>query len=448
MDNQNRREFIKSNGKRAAGLWAGATVIAQGKKAVSANDKVMLGAIGLGGRGQSLARGFALLEDIKYVALCDPDLSRPKRLFEMFKDGHNPNITLTDDYRRIIDNKDIDAVVVATPDHWHAIPTVEACQAGKDVYVEKPCSHNIWEGRKMIEASRKYKRVVQVGTQSRSGAYAKKGVEYIQSGKLGKVLYCKIFNMKPGSPFKEGQKAEPPKELNWDMWQGPAPERPYLTSFPRGWLFYWDYCGGDFGNDSIHQIDLARMLIGKDFAKSVYSTGGNLAFDDDREVPDTQAAVWDFGDMVTTFDLTQWAPYMAKTPMAMRDADEFPYWPQNATRIEIYGTKGLMVVGRHGGGWQVFTEGGEVVAEEHGRFPESPHKENFIDCIRTRKTPNADIEEGHRSALLFHMGNISYRLGGRKLEFDSKTERFINDEEANRFLKRTYRKPYTIPDEV
>ncbi|MGC9329607.1 MAG: Gfo/Idh/MocA family oxidoreductase, partial [Candidatus Hinthialibacter sp.] len=218
---------------------------------------------------------------------------------------------------------------------------------------------------------------------------------------------------------------------------------------PRGgWLHYWDYCNGDFGNDSIHQIDLARMLIGKDYAKSAHCTGGNLAFDDDREVPDTQAATFKFDDMVVTFDLTQWASYMAKIPMAVRQSDQFPYWLQNATRIELYGMKGLMIVGRHGGGWQVFTNDGEVVAQEHGRFPDSVHQENFIQCIRSRERPNADIEDGHLSAILFHMGNISYRLGERKLLFDSKAERFIGDDDANRLLKRDYRAPYLIPDEV
>ncbi|MBN2325713.1 MAG: Gfo/Idh/MocA family oxidoreductase [Candidatus Omnitrophica bacterium] len=449
MKQENRREFIRKNGKRTAGLWAGALVLAKGKKAVSANDKVILGAIGLGGRGQSLVRGFALRKDVQFAGLCDPDLRRPKQLFEMLKSEHNPDLTLTDDYRRIIDNKEIDAVVVATPDHWHAIPTITACQAGKDVYVEKPASHNIWEGRKMLQAARKYNRVVQVGMQTRSAPYAQKALEYIRSGQLGPIHYCKIFNMKSGSPYKEGAVGPIPKEMNWDLWLGPASMREYRDGIARGgWLYYWDYCGGDFGNDSIHQIDLARMLIGKDYAKSVHCTGGNLAFNDDREVPDTQAATFKFDDMVVTFDLTQWAPYMAKIPMAMRESDQFPYWPQSATRVELYGEKGLMIVGRHGGGWQVFTNDGKVTAQEYGRFPDDIHKENFIQCIRSRERPNADIEEGHRSAILFHMGNISYRIGERKLLFDPNAERFIGDDDANRLLKRDYREPYVIPDNV
>lgn len=449
MDHPNRREFFSNMGKRAVGLWAGALAIAQGRRAVSANEKVVLGAIGLGGRGQALAKGFAQREDVQFATLCDPDLRRPKQLFEMFKDEHNPDIALTDDYRRIIDNQSIDAVVVATPDHWHAIPTIEACQAGKDVYVEKPCSHNIWEGRKMIEAARKYRRVVQVGTQTRSGAYVHKAVEYIRSGKLGRIHLCKIFNLKSGSPYKQSAVGDPPPEMNWNLWLGAAAQREYRESIPRGgWLYYWDYCGGDMGNDSIHQIDLARLLIGKDYAKSVYCQGGNLAYQDDSEVPDTQSAVFDFGDMIVTYENTQWTPYMAKTSMEIRNNDLFPYWPQNSTRLELYGTEGLMLMGRHGGGWQVFTSDGKVIAQEYGRFPENEHKANFIKCIRSREKPVADIEEGHKSAILFHMGNISYRIGCRKLIFDPNAERFINDDDANRYLKRTYREPFVVPEEV
>ncbi len=448
MNLENRRLFLKRCSKSAVGMWSGAMVVAQGRKAVSANDKVILGAIGLGGRGQSLIRGFARRDDVQVATLCDPNLGRPKQLFNMLKDDHNPKLQLIQDFRRVIEDKDIDAVVVATPDHWHALPTVFACQAGKDVYVEKPASHNIWEGRKMVEAARKYKRVVQVGTQSRSAPYSHKAREYIQSGKLGKIHFCKIYNLKPGSPYKESPTSDIPKDVNWDLWLGPAKMRDFRPSILSGWLYYWDYCNGDFGNDSIHQIDLARMLIGKDYAKSVHCTGGNLAFDDDRDVPDTQTATFEYDDMIVNFELTQWTNYMAKTPMAMRDKDEFPYWLQNATRIEIYGTKGLMIVGRHGGGWQVFTNDGKVMAQEHGRFPEDPHKANFINCIRSRELPYADIEEGHLSAVMVHMGNIAYRTGKRKLDFDSKTESFIGDDLANSLLKREYRKPYVIPEVV
>ncbi len=439
-----RRQFIQSTSVLAAPL-----ILTQSRKSMAANDKIILGAIGLGGRGSSLARGFALHEDVQYALLCDSDLRRGDRLLEMFKEEQNPDIKKTDDYRRVIENKDIDAVVIATPDHWHAIPTIEACQAEKDVYVEKPASHNIWEGRKMVEAARKYNRVVQVGTQTRSAPYVQKAMEYLESGKLGTIHLCKIYNLKSGNPYHQGDASEAPEKINWDLWLGPAAMRPFRESIlSKGWLFHWDFCGGDMGNDGIHQIDLARMLIRRDYATGVHCTGGNYAFDDDREVPDTQVAAFDFEDMVVTFENTQYAPYMAKTPMSQREEDEFPYWPQNATRIELYGTEQLMIIGRHGGGWQVFTNDGEVVEQEYGRFPDDPHKENFLQCIRDRKRPNADIEEGHRSAILVHMGNIALRTGGRKLKFDAQTESFVEDSEANALLKRDYREPYTIPGQV
>ncbi len=342
-----------------------------------------------------------------------------------------------------------DAVIVATPDHWHGLPTVLACQAGKDVYVEKPPSHNVWEGRKMVEAARKYNRVVQVGTQSRSAPYVVKALEYIRGGSLGKIPLCKVYNLKPGTFHREPPDSDPPDGVDYDMWLGPAPKRPFNRAhFHGGWHAYWAYSGGDMADDGVHQLDIARWLVGKGYPKAVHCSGGNFAFDDDREVPDTQVVTYDFEDLVMTFELTQYARYMSKTPGDVRMGDKFPYWPQNATRIELYGTKELMLMGRHGGGWQVFTKDGEVVAQEYGRFPDDPHKENFIECIRNRRLPNADIEEGHRSAILVHLGNISYRLGGRKLVFDAATETFVGDDEANALLKRTYRQPYVIPDVV
>jgi predicted dehydrogenase len=210
MKQENRREFLTQNGKRAIGLWTGAVVISTGKRAVSANDKIIMGAIGVGGRGQALVKGFALRDDVQFAALCDPNQNRAKSLYEILKSEHNPDLTLVEDYRRVIDDKNIDAVVVATPDHWHALPTIAACQAGKDVYVEKPCSHNIWEGRKMVEAARKYNRIVQVGMQNRSAPYIHNALEYMKSGKLGKIHLCKIFNLKSSSPYKESAIGEPP----------------------------------------------------------------------------------------------------------------------------------------------------------------------------------------------------------------------------------------------
>jgi predicted dehydrogenase len=431
-------------------LWAGvgAAAIRRSRRSVAANDKVILGAIGLGGRGSGLVRRFATRPDIEFAYLCDLDPRRGTNVPDTLGDAQERPARRVADYQQVLDDPDVDAVIIATPDHWHGPLTVYACQAGKDVYVEKPPSHNVWEGRKMVEAARRYDRVVQVGTQNRSAPYVRKALEYIRGGALGTIHLCKVFNLKSGGPYSEPPDSDPPPGVDYDRWLGPAPMRPFNEGhFHRGWKKYWAYSGGDAADDGVHQLDIARWLIGRDYPTAISATGGNLAFDDDREVPDTQVVAYDFDDLVMTFELTQWAPYMKKTLGRIRETDEFPYWPQNSTRIELYGTKNLMIMGRHGGGWQAFTGEGEVVAREYGHNPNDAHQENFINCIRSRELPNADIEKGHRSACLVHLGNIAYRIG-RRLTFDAAKEAFVGDLPANRLLKRTYRKPYVIPERV
>ena len=237
------------------------------------------------------------------------------------------------------------------------------------------------------------------------------------------------------------------------MYNGPAPAAKFNTNFRYNWHHFWRYSGGDIINDAIHQLDLARWLLGVEYPKSVYSTGARFESNGVAETPDTQVALFDFDDMLVSFELTLCTPYMLKISPIIRESDtEFPYWPQCATRIEIYGTDGLMIVGRHGGGWQVFDRPklheGVVKAQCKGRFPDPEHKQNFVDCIRSRKLPNADIEKGHRSTLLSHLANISYRLGGQRLVFDAETEKIVDNEAAMKLYKRQYRKPYVIEDEV
>jgi predicted dehydrogenase len=245
--------------------------------------------------------------------------------------------------------------------------------------------------------------------------------------------------------------ADPPESLNWDMWNGPAPARPFNpTIFSRKTQF-WDYGGGDIVGDGIHQLDLARWLCGVDYPKSVVSSGGRFASAGVSEVPDMQEVVYQFDTMLMTMQGSGFTPYMFKTPGEIRQSDLFPYWPQNSTRIEIFGTKAMMLMGRHGGGWQVFVgpkDNRPVVQEQmYGRHPDPEHKENFIQCIRTRELPNADVEEGHRSVLLSHLGHISYRVG-RKLAVDRATEEILDDPEAMKLYKRQGRKPWLIPDPV
>ena len=433
-----RRRFL--NAAVAAG---GAFAI--GRAAAAPSDRIRFGLIGCGGRGRGLAGLFASRPDVECAYLCDPDEGRANsRVKALTPEGGKAPKAVTD-FRTILDDKSFHCVIVATPDHWHALATVLACQAGKDVYVEKPASYSIWEGRQMVEAARKFGRVVQVGTQNRSAPYVQKAVDYVRSGKLGRVPLCKVYNLKSGGPFKLAAPSEAPK--SYDLWLGPAPVRPFnARRFHGGWYCLWDYCGGDMGNDASHQIDIARWLIGKDAPTSVACYGGNLAHDDDREVPDTQIASLDFGDCVMTIENTQYARYMAKIPGSIREADQFPLWPQCATRIELYGTTQQMVLGRHGGGWQVFASGGKVVAQEFGRQAHIEHLANWADCIRSRKRPNADVEHGHLSAALSHLANIAYRVGRRQLAYDPKTETFPGDAAANRLVRREPRKPYAFPE--
>ncbi len=456
MAELNRREFL-NDATRTSAASAAATALYLGAKpaaAKGANDKVTLGFLGVGGRASSLLRGFLQRDDIDVAWLCDPDSRRNAHMSDAVRDATGKTPQRVQDYRKVLDDQTVDAVVVATPDHWHSPLTVFACQAGKDVYVEKPLSHNIWEGRKAVEAARKYNRIVQVGTQNRSLQYNYRAIDYINSGKLGRIPLVKVCNLKPGSPFTAPADEPTPPEVDYNLWLGPARQRAFNTGhFHENWHYYWEYSGGDMANDGVHQLDLARWVIGKVFPKSVYCHGGNFAFDhDDNETPDTQTATYDFGDMQLVYEQIGYGDTIRKTDMGVRNGDMFPYWLQNSTRIELYGTKGLMLLGRHGGGWQVFTKTHQrkpqVVEEQYGRFANEEHFGNFIDCIRTRQTPNADVEEGHRSAILVHLANISYRLGGRKLNFDPQTETFLGDEEANALLRREQRKEFAIPETV
>jgi len=456
MSTLNRRAFLDRSKQVGLGLAAGATILsnAQSVWATPANNKVTLGCIGVGGRGNNLWDGFVSRGDCRIAWVADADLHRAEAVAAAIakkQPGKPPKAV--QHFRKVLDAKGVDAVVIATPDHWHALATVLACQAGKDVYVEKPPTQNGWEGRKMVEAARKYHRIVQVGTQNRSAPYNMAARKYIEDGKLGKIHFCRVFNQKEWPNFPAVADSDPPAGFDWDLFNGPAPEAKFNTNFRHNWHHFWRYSGGDIINDGIHQLDLARWLLGVEYPKSVYSTGARFEKEGVAETPDTQVALFDFDDMLVSFELTLTTPYMLKISPIIRQSDtEFPYWPQCATRIEIYGTKGLMVVGRHGGGWQVFDRpklhDGVITAQKKGKFPDPEHKENFVQCIRSRKLPNADIEKGHRSTLLAHLANISYRVGGQRLSFDAETEKIVGNDEALKLYKREYRKPYVIEDEV
>ncbi|NQU21555.1 MAG: Gfo/Idh/MocA family oxidoreductase [Candidatus Nealsonbacteria bacterium] len=455
MAGYSRREFLDRTKRTSLGLAAGVTILANAESArgAPAAEKVVLAAVGVHGRGAHLAAGFLERGDCEYAYIADVDsrlfASRAKSIAER-QGGRAPKCV--QDFRDVLDDKSVDAMIVATPDHWHAPAAVWSCQAGKDVYVEKPASQSCWEGRKMVEAARKHNRVVQVGTQNRSAPYNIEAKKFLDEGKLGTIHLCRIYNQKSWPNRPMAADSPTPEGLNWDMWNGPAPEHPYNATLHSYWNHLWRYSGGDIANDASHQIDLARWLLGVKHPRAVYSTGGRYAGTGAADTPDTQVAVYDFDKLMVTFELTLYTPYMLKTDGFLRDNDMFPYWPQNATRIEIYGTKGLMCVGRHGGGWQVYIRPKDrkpvVSAQAYGRFPDPPHKENFIQCVRSRQQPNADVEKGHLSALWIHYANISLRTGGQKLDIDPATEEIVNNAEAMKLFKRDYRKPWVIEDDV
>jgi predicted dehydrogenase len=286
----NRREFLKNTLSTAA-----VAAMLPTRPSRAANERVRIGLMGCGGRGSQVAQMFAGRSDAEIVYVCDPDNRRSARTKQTIEKTQNKPTQVVQDFRRMLDDKNVDALINATPDHWHALGTIMACQAGKDVYTEKPLAHNIWEGRKMIEAARKYKRVVQVGTQMRSAPYANDAAEAIRGGKLGDVHAVRVFMMMQHPMMSKGSIQPVPEGFDYDLWSGPAPKLPYNPS--RAWLNQWEYSCGPIPGDAIHQLDLARMVLGNlPCPTSVSHTGGVRALKDGREIPDTQFALFECGD--------------------------------------------------------------------------------------------------------------------------------------------------------
>ncbi|GHT21298.1 NADH-dependent dehydrogenase [Planctomycetales bacterium] len=450
-----RRNFLQTS----LGYAAGITVLsgAASAQGTTANSKVNIALVGCGGRGTSLLNGFDYpnntritgfreFDDVNVLYCCDLQKGKAENAAEPSK------CKVETEYRNVLDDKNVDAVIAATPDHWHALGAILAMQAGKDVYTEKPCSQSGWEGQKMVEAARKYKRICQVGLQNRSAPYNMTAKKYIEDGKLGKIHLVRVFNQKQEmNSFKIKTGEQTPAGFDWSAWLGPAKERPYSsTILNRNWHELWDFSSGDVLNDGVHQIDLARWLAGVEIPKSAYCVGGRFTdTNSDAQTPDTQIASYEYDDMIFSIEATHYTGYIFKIDATVRQSDMFPYWQQCATRIELYGRKGVMFVARHGGGWQVFDKPKNrqpnVVAQEFGRFPEPEHKRNFLDCVKSRELPNCDVLKGHISTSLVHYATASYRLGGVKLDIDTATGVPKNHTE---YWKRDYREPYAVPEEI
>ena len=442
-----RRNFLQRASGAAIGLGAWTALSAD--RVIGANERVNVAIIGCGGRGRFVLR--VMIEDAgaNCVALCDLNDQRLEQMWEFIQPVQPNKPRFEKDYRKIFEAKDIDAVIVATPDNWHAPLTMLACQAGKDVYVEKPHSYCMWESGKMVEAAAKYKRIVQVGTQNRSTEYNHQAREVVRSGKLGKIGLVKVFNLKSGGPFKLGDPGTQPANFDWDRWLGRAAARPYHQRlWQGGWHWNWDYCGGDLTDDSIHQVDLALMVMGDPgLPKSVRALGGRYVHKgDEAEVPDVLNIAWDFDTFAMTFDMSQYPQYMEKSTDALRKKKNLvPDWTQNATRIEFYGQEMLMILGRHGGGFVVEKGSSQIVEKVYGTPGDLAHYNNFIACVKSRKQPNADVAIAHASNLIAHMGNIAHRAGNISMKYDAKANSF-DSPEANAFIKASYRKGYELPE--
>lgn len=449
MGTLKRRSFLKGS------LGAAATLAAMESSFTAApSEKVVIGVMGLGGRGRALLTSLAKRDDMHIKYLCDCDLRTKGAATEIVMEGLDYRPEFVQDFRTMLDDPEVDALICSTSDRWHALATIMACQAGKDVYVEKPHSMSIWDGQQMIAASKKYDRIVQVGMQTRSAPYVQSAIDYIQSGKLGDVMLSRVYLMQAGGSNHPADEAPVPDALDYDLWCGPSPKLPYRPG--RWFQNYWDFYNGALTGDLIHQMDLAWMLIGKKTPNSVCSAGGVYRFDDGREQPDTQFSTFEFGETTMLMEGGFWCPYNHRI-VHLPDKSEFPDWQFSATKIEILGTDGIMYFGRHGGGWEVYegdakSRTSHPVASDISEYKWGSiidlHFDDFFNCIRERKTPSCDVADAHHSMNLCHLANLSNRLGNQKLNWDAAEERFINNEDANKLLRANYREPWVVPETV
>ena len=483
-DGLSRREFAARIGAAAAGVAVGGDLFGSGLRAapsvsrriLGANDRVVLAGIGIRGQGNALKRGFARLKNVEHKTLCDIDANlAAERIHDpRLEDVPTFKPQFAQDLRRVLDDKDIDAVVIAAPNHWHALATIWALQAGKHVYVEKPASHTVWEGRRMVEAASRYDRIVQVGTMNRSRPAVRDAIKLIHDGGLGKVYMARGLCFKPrpsigkypDGPMAPGEKYaltvtstsyEPTydeqylSKVDYDLWLGPAPKRPFNRNrFHYNWHWHWDYGNGDTGNQGPHQFDIARWGLQKqEHPVKIRSVGGYFGDgESSQETPNEQTTMYEYAD----------GTVMEFATRGINTNDEGTQKIGNL----FYGSKGWVWIDGDGRAWQSYLgrkdekgPGREIPKEAGGSDPnvltsiEHPHYQNFVDAVRAndRKLLTCDIEEGHLSAALPHLANIAYQTG-RALEFDGQAERFKGDKEADALLTREYRAPYVVPDKA
>jgi predicted dehydrogenase len=446
-----RREFIKSSVISTTALSTG--------RILGANDRVVIGLIGCGGRGMEVAAQMRKAPGAEYGAVCDVYETNARAA----REWAGASAHIYKDFRKLLERKDLDAVHIATPDHWHAIPTVLACQAGKDVYVEKPLAHNIKEGRAMVEAARRYNRIVQTGTQHRSAPHYREAQRIVQSGELGEVRFVRVWNYSQMTPFGIGNAPDSPtpEGLDWDMYLGPAPMRPFNKNrFLRTYRWFWDYAGGSITDFGTHRFDTVHQIMGVDAPKTVAASGGRFSLKDGGEMPDVLQVTYEYPGFVLSYEACNLNAHGlgGRTPgMAyyqMRDKDDRPHGEA------YYGTNGTLFADRIG--FEIYPEPKPAAKKDGSQNLKAPiesyrmearrmsakdatdlHAANFVECVRSRRTPNADVEIGHRSTIVPHLGNIAYKTGG-KLVWDKAKEDFAGAPEATRLLGRRARKPWDL----
>jgi len=453
-----RRRFLKNSTTSTAAIALGLHVLgaAETRAARGANEKIRVGFIGVGNRGTQLLDGFLQQDDVEVAALCDvyePYLMRDyskvdKKLLDALE-GRVPkmteklgdNVARYKDFRQLLDRKDIDAVVIATPDHWHAIMAITACQAGKDVYVEKPLSITVVEGRKMVEAAKRYSRVVQVGLHRRSSKQYMQAVEEIQAGKIGKVTVGRAYRISNMHPNGIGKcpDAAPPTGLNWDMWLGPRPKRPYKDNLVLYKFRWWEAYSSQVGNWGVHYLDAMRWILGQEAPVSISAHGGRFAIDDDRTIPDTMEVIFE----LPAGALLVFGQYEASGGEALAEGE-----------IELRGTLGNLYCGAEGKGFHIVPSRGGQFQDPKPRIEPAQstqtdgdltvqHIRNFLDCVKSRQKTNCDMETGHRSTTFALLANIALATKSR-IDWDPKNEKILNNKKASQLLHYKYRKPWTL----
>jgi len=431
----NRRYFMMSSTSAAA-----AQVVRTNR---SPNDTVRVAVIGCGGRGASHMGAWTSQPNVELAALVDVDDSHSERYIGQLQRKNLKPVPTFRDIRKVLDDKNIDAVSIATPNHWHTLQTIWACQAGKDVYVEKPCSHNVFESKQIVAAARKYNRMVIMGSQSRSSPALQEAVQKMKAGEFGEVYMARGLCFKSRNTIGKTPVETVPLGVDYDMWCGPAPLRPFTKNrFHYNWHWFWDTGNGDLGNQGIHEVDIARWGLGVTHPTKVSSIGGKFMFDDDQETPNTLSSNFEFEvagkKKMMEFEVRHW--------YSNHEASIGGDRAGNTIGNTFYGSNGYLIID----GYNKYTSFmGPKGEPGPARTERDTHFENFIAGVRSRKREelNAEIEEGAMSCVLVHLANVSYRLG-RTLHWDEKTWTVKNDPEANRMLTREYRAPYIVPAKV